>query len=65
MIHKLINDKGYIINITFRESTGRKVGISMNSNKTIEDMYKEYANKIDFQLDSIGKDLCFFTMVLN
>lgn len=59
LIGKLINDKGYIINITFRESTGRKVGISMNSNKTIEDMYKEYANKIDFLLDSIGKDFMF------
>ena len=31
----------------------------MNSNKAIEDIYKEYANKIDFQLDSIGKDFMF------
>jgi len=50
-----IDDEGDIINITFLESTGKRFVISMNSNKTIEDMCKEYANKIDFPVDSIGK----------
>ena len=57
-----IDDEGYIISITFSESTGRKVIINMNSNKTIEDMCKEYANKIDFPVDSIGK---YFMLLYN
>jgi hypothetical protein len=48
-----------IINITFTHSNGRKVVVNMNSNKTIEDMIKEYANKNDFAMDSIEKNFMF------
>ena len=50
---------GDIINITFYESTGRKTIINMNSNKTIEDMLKEYTYRYDLPMDSLGSDFIF------
>jgi len=47
-----IDDEGDIINITFNESTGRKAIINMNSNKTIEDMFKEYTYRYDLPMNS-------------
>ena len=49
-----IDDRGYIINITFLKSTGSRVNILMNSNKTIENLCKEYANKIGLPVGSLG-----------
>ena len=52
-------DYAKLVTITFNANTGRKDVIEMNSNKTIENMLKEYANKVYLPLDSIGKDVFF------
>ena len=54
-----IDDGEYLINITFYESTRRRVNITMNNNNTIENLCKEYANKIGLPVDSLGKDVSF------
>ena len=57
-----IYDGGDIIditNITFLESNGRKVNITMNSNKTLENLFKEYANKANLPVELLGKDFMF------
>ena len=48
-----------IINITFLESTGKRVIITMNRNKTIENLFKEYANKANLPVELLGKDFMF------
>ena len=58
LISRNYNDKGSI-QITFNASTGKKVIVEIGPEKTIEDMIKEYVNKIGLSEDHIGKDITF------
>ena len=51
-------DGEYIISITFNHNDNR-IGISLKSTKTLEDLIKEYANRIDYPEEYIEKDFIF------
>jgi len=53
------NNNGNILSIKFEASTGFITTMAIKKTKTIEDMLKEYVNKIDLSEDTIGKDIMF------
>jgi len=50
---------GEITSITFNHSAGYKIVINLKSTKTLEDLIKEYANRIDYPEEYIGIDIAF------
>ena len=53
------NNNGNTLSIKFEASTGFRTTMAIEKTKTIEDMLKEYVNKIDLSEDTIGKDIVF------
>ena len=47
------------LSITLSASTGFKTTMAIEKTKTVEDMLKEYVNKIDLSEDTIGNDILF------
>ena len=58
-IEETPNNNGNTLSIKFEASTGFRTTMAIEKTKTIEDMLKEYVNKIDLSEDTIGNDILF------